>query len=67
MAPLAVIPYLANDAEETHKKRTTLALGATVVGVLIGATLLVHLFWTPLDVLWFRVLRRASVTTGIDL
>ncbi len=67
MAPLAVIPYLANDTEETHKKRKSLALVATVVGVLIGATLLVHLFWTPLDVLWFRVLRRASVTTGIDL
>jgi uncharacterized protein involved in exopolysaccharide biosynthesis len=67
MAPLAVIPYLANDAESSRSKRKILAMSAVVIGVIVGATLLVHLFWTPLDVLWFKALRRISHSTGIDL
>jgi hypothetical protein len=67
MAPLAVIPYLANDAESSRSKRKILAIVALVIGLLVGATLLAHVFWIPLDVLWFRLLRRASSTTGIDL
>jgi uncharacterized protein involved in exopolysaccharide biosynthesis len=67
MAPLAVIPYLANDTETSHNKRKILAMSAIVIVVIVGATLLVHLFWTPLDVLWFKALRRISHSTGIDL
>jgi uncharacterized protein involved in exopolysaccharide biosynthesis len=67
MAPLAVIPYLANDRESSRSKRKILLTIALIIGLLLGAALLAHVFWTPLDVFWFKLLRRVSATTGIDL
>lgn len=67
VAPLAVIPYLENDAEVAKGKRKAVFMIATVLGGIVAVVLLIHFFWTPLDVLWFKALRRASVTTGIDL
>ncbi|MCA1805476.1 MAG: hypothetical protein LC646_09115 [Xanthomonadaceae bacterium] len=66
-APLAVIPYLANDREVKRGKRKTWLIVALVLGAIGLVVLLFHLFVSPLDVLWFRVLRRASNTTGLDL
>lgn len=66
-APLAVIPYLANDAEVNRSRRKTWIITALVLGAIGLALLLFHLFISPLDVLWFRILRRASTTTGLDL
>lgn len=66
-APLAVIPYLANDREVKRDKRKTWIIIALVLGAVAAVLLLFHLFVSPLDVLWFRVLRRASNTTGLDL
>ena len=66
-APLAVIPYLANDREVKRGKRKTWIIVALVLGAIGLVVLLFHLFVSPLDVLWFRVLRRASNTTGLDL
>lgn len=66
-APLAVIPYLANDREVKRGKRKTLLILALVLGTVAAVLLLFHLFVSPLDVLWFRALRRASDTTGLDL
>lgn len=67
MAPLSVIPYLATDTEQSKqrgRKRVVFISVVTVVGLI---ALLIHLFIQPLDVLWFRALRRFSVLTGIDL
>ncbi len=66
-APLAVIPYLANDREVKRGKRKTWIIFALVLGAIGLVVLLFHLFVSPLDVLWFRILRRASNTTGLDL
>ncbi|MCW9057545.1 MAG: Wzz/FepE/Etk N-terminal domain-containing protein [Gammaproteobacteria bacterium] len=66
-APLAVIPYLANDREVKRGKRKTWIIVALVLAAIGLVVLLFHLFVSPLDVLWFRVLRRASNTTGLDL
>ncbi|HSH29831.1 MAG TPA: Wzz/FepE/Etk N-terminal domain-containing protein [Thiohalobacter sp.] len=64
--PLAAIPY-QRTAGETRKRRSRKwkVLGGTAVAVLI-AVLAVHFFMSPLDVLWFRVLRKAGDMTGMD-
>lgn len=66
-APLAVIPYLATDAEAaaSRRHRRMLVLGAA--GIVLLAMTLVHIFVSPLDVLWFRALRKATKVTGIGL
>ncbi len=67
VAPLAVIPYLASDEELQRKRRRKWrTLGAATAGVLV-LVLLVHFLFTPLDVLWFRALRKVSILTGLNL
>ncbi|MFA7594137.1 MAG: GNVR domain-containing protein [Thiohalobacteraceae bacterium] len=67
VAPLALIPYLASDRERSaqRRKRRLLVLGALAVVLL--AVGLVHVFVSPLDVLWFRALRKATIVTGIGM
>ncbi|WJW75213.1 Wzz/FepE/Etk N-terminal domain-containing protein [Thiohalobacter sp. IOR34] len=65
--PLAVIPYLESDQERRRRRAHKWRLiGGTAV-LLIAAVLLVHFLFTPLDVLWFRALRKVSILTGMDL
>jgi len=60
-APLAVIPYLENEAEiHRRKRRFTLRVGATAAAIIL-AIAAVHFFWQPLDVLWYKALRKADV------
>ena len=63
-APLAVIPYLPN-AEDTlkqhNKKKMTLI--SIVIGIIV-LLVLVHFLLTPLDVLWFRGLRKVDTIIG---
>jgi len=67
VAPLAVIPYLASDREIAgqRRKRRLIVLGA--LAVVLIAVGLVHVFVSPLDVLWFRALRKATIATGIGM
>jgi hypothetical protein len=37
------------------------------LGVVLLALVLVHFFVSPLDVLWFRALRKATKVTGIGM
>jgi uncharacterized protein involved in exopolysaccharide biosynthesis len=61
VAPLAVIPYVATDAEtRRHKRQVVTRAGAAAAAVLIGIAA-VHYFWKPLDVLWYKTLRKADV------
>jgi succinoglycan biosynthesis transport protein ExoP len=63
-APLAVIPYLGN-AAETHaqKKRRMLIISSIIAGIII-ILLLIHFLHTPLDVLWFRGMRKVDSVVG---
>ncbi|QSA97588.1 GNVR domain-containing protein [Methylococcus sp. EFPC2] len=56
--PLAVIPLFETDVEVDEQKRRRFVAILVGTGVLVAAVLLVHLLWTPLDVLWFRLLRK---------
>ena len=63
-APLAVIPYLPNAADtraQTKKKRIIIF---SVVAAIIISILLVHFLFSPLDVLWFRVMRKVDNIIG---
>jgi uncharacterized protein involved in exopolysaccharide biosynthesis len=65
VAPLAVIPYLESDREISRRRRRGWSLVVGSLASVILVALLVHLFVTPLDVLWYKALRRASILTGI--
>jgi uncharacterized protein involved in exopolysaccharide biosynthesis len=63
-APLAVIPYLVNESENRKKKNRRLILILSVIAVIIIVLLLIHFLYSPLDVLLFRVLRKADRIIG---
>ncbi len=67
VAPLAIIPYLATDKEISHGRRHRRMLVLIAVGIVFIAVIVVHFFVSPLDVLWFRILRKATKLTGIEL
>ena len=61
LAPLAVIPYQVSmsEVEKRHKiKKRTIFLAIFTV---IVAVLIIHFLVSPLDVLWFRILRKLDI------
>lgn len=64
-APLAVIPAIYTPADFFRRRRINrILLGSTVAGIVI-VLLAVHFFFSPLDVLWFRSVRKAETIIGI--
>lgn len=63
-APLTIIPYLTSDAEASSKKRGRYLLVAAVLAGIIVVLVLVHFLVTPLDVMWFRGLRKVDQVVG---
>jgi len=63
-APLAVIPFLESDDVVSAKKRRWLVAASAFVAIILIALLLIHWLWTPLDVLWFRGLRKMDQVIG---
>ena len=63
-APLAVIPYLASDADiGRERKRRWLMIGGVIAGIIV-ILLLINFLYSPLDVLWFRGLRKMDNIVG---
>jgi uncharacterized protein involved in exopolysaccharide biosynthesis len=60
-APLAAIPYLANDIENRQRKRRAVTGAAATAAAIVIAIAMLHFFWKPLDVLWYKALRKADV------
>ena len=58
--PLAVIPVIYNTQDYLKKQRVTWLVVIGVIASIITAILLVHFFWVPLDVLWFKSVRKAG-------
>jgi len=55
---LAVIPYIETDLDTKRKKYILTITVTALVTCLILSVLAIHLFYTPLDILWFKVLRK---------
>jgi len=64
MAPLAVIPYMANAAENSAQRRKRIIMVTSVIAGIIVLLLLVHFLVSPLDVLWFRGMRKVDNIVG---
>jgi hypothetical protein len=63
-APLAVIPYLPNSAEIRARKQKSRIMVISVIAGIIIMLLMVHFLFSPLDVLWFRGLRKVDGIVG---
>jgi polysaccharide biosynthesis transport protein len=59
---LAVIPYMETGREKLRRRRLVGLIALSMVAALVVALLAVHFFWMPLDVLWFRALRKLEMT-----
>jgi uncharacterized protein involved in exopolysaccharide biosynthesis len=56
--PLALVPYIGTDAERrAGRRQLRLALGSAMATACL-AVVLIHVFYRPLDVLWFTFARR---------
>lgn len=62
--PLSVIPYLRNSDDIARAEKTQRIIIATIAGSFVLAVLLAHFLWTPLDVLWFKGLRKVDTVIG---
>jgi capsular polysaccharide biosynthesis protein len=63
-APLAVIPYLPNETDTRGQRKKKRIMIITVVAGIIILVLLVHFLFSPLDVLWYRGLRKVDTIIG---
>lgn len=63
-ALLSVIPYKENLEDIARKAKARKRVVATVAISVVVVVILAHLLWTPLDVLWFRGLRKAGGVIG---
>lgn len=57
MAPLSVIPYLATAEEERARGTRKRWVGMGAIVLTVASMGFIHVFWMPLDVLWFVALR----------
>ena len=59
-----MIPYLPNEADtHSQKKKKGILIISVIAGIVI-LLLLVHFLLSPLDVLWFRGLRKVDTIIG---
>jgi uncharacterized protein involved in exopolysaccharide biosynthesis len=63
-ALLSIIPYKENLGDMVKKARVKKRIVTAVAVSLVVAVILAHLLWTPLDVLWFKGLRKAGGIIG---
>jgi len=59
-APLAVIPLIYTTYDLQRKQRINRIVSSSIFVSIVSVMLLIHFFWTPLDVLWFRGIRKAE-------
>ncbi|BAV33927.1 lipopolysaccharide biosynthesis protein [Sulfuricaulis limicola] len=62
--PLSVIPYLRNSEDLARVERKRKIVAMAIAGSFVLIVLLAHFLWTPLDVLWFKGLRKVDNVIG---
>jgi len=63
-SPLSVIPYLRNSEDQQRSKKIKKSIMVAFTGGIVVLIVFIHLFWTPLDVLWFKGLRKVNAVIG---
>ena len=58
---LAVIPYVENIEDHRRKSKLKVSLVVSVIAGIAVVLLLIHLFFMPLDVLWYSILRKLDM------
>ncbi len=58
---LVVIPFVENVEDHRRKSRLKISLVAGAIAGIALALLLIHLFFMPLDVLWYTMLRKLDM------
>jgi uncharacterized protein involved in exopolysaccharide biosynthesis len=61
---LSVIPYKENQEDVTRRLRARKLVITAAAVSLVVVVILAHFLWTPLDVLWFKGLRKADGIIG---
>jgi polysaccharide biosynthesis transport protein len=61
---LSIIPYKENQQDTARRLKTKKLIITTATVSLLVVVILVHFLWTPLDVLWFKGLRKADGIIG---
>ena len=62
VAPISVIPYIENESDtDTQVKRHT-RIKLALVGGVVALFIFVHLFYKPLDVIWFILLNKLGMS-----
>jgi uncharacterized protein involved in exopolysaccharide biosynthesis len=61
---LSVIPYKENQEDVARKLKTKKLIITAAAISLVVVVILAHFLWTPLDVLWFKGLRKADGIIG---
>jgi len=59
--PLSIIPYEMNLQDRVKSKRIKKRVVILFVAVIVFALLFIHFVVSPLDVLWFRILRKIDI------
>lgn len=59
--PLAIIPFMPNREDLTRAIRRRRIIQGATLGVMALLLLISHLFWTPVDVLWYAALRKLGI------
>jgi len=59
--PLSIIPYEMNLHDRVKSKRIKKRVVILFVAVIVFALLFIHFIVSPLDVLWFRILRKIDI------
>ena len=62
--PLSVIPYEMNLQDRMKTKRIKKRVVVLFIAVIVFALLFIHFVVSPLDVMWFRILRKVEVLTA---
>lgn len=62
--PLSIIPYEMNLQDKVKTRRIKKRVVILFIAVIVFALLFIHFVVSPLDVLWFRILRKIEIFTA---
>jgi cytochrome bd-type quinol oxidase subunit 2 len=61
VAPLVTIPVIVTAEDEARRRRAVRRTWAGAIASVAVAVLCIHIFYRPLDLLWFAALRRVGL------